>query len=700
MMMKRIAVFLSAFILCSVVRAYETTRLVIVKLPDHSYVYGLSEFDITILDAGDDYAMALASDSDQVVLMAAGYEVEVIIEDYQAYKDSIFDRGFYHTYDQVYDVLDSFATDYPDICRLDTIGYSVQNRAIWAMRVTDNPQIEEHEPEIRLPANMHGDEHIGTEITLYFLRYLLTNYVTDTQARALVDSNEIWVLPTINPDGKVANTRRNANNVDLNRDYGYFWDSWGGSSSPSSQIENKIMMQHLAENDIALEYNYHSVAQYVNYPWDYHYADPPDSQHIIALSQIYADSSGLTVTNGYDWYQVTGCLQDYTFGVSGALAWTIENLEPSSSSSIDLICANNRDALLGVCERTSWGIEGVVKDSANNSPLHARIECMNPDRVDVYNDPELGDFHKMIEPGTYDLRVSANGYSPKVINDVSVPSTGSVSIGDVLLAPDTAYYYAFRVVICRYADHAEQSNRTQPRSALGPDDGAFFSLGQSGYVVLDMGSRSPIGNLPGDDITVYEGDDHIAEGYDVFVNNDWDGPWFSCGSATGTASFDLSVTGLSQARYVKIVDDGSASSGKSAGFDVDAVKGTPPADVTPPVSPFVTKAEKTGSDVKLYWNMVTTDTSGSTETMGRYVIYRSTVPDFIPASPDSIGGIAHPDTEYTDTGALTGVTSYYYLIKAVDIASNQSKKSNMAYAVRKAVNENPVATDRNWSILP
>ena len=698
--MKKIVILISIFVLSGAVRAHETTRLVVVNLPEHDHVYRMSDYGITILDAGDDYATALVNSSEQALLIAAGYRVDVIIEDYQAYKDSIFDRGFYHTYAQVYSVLDSFATDYPAICRLDTIGYSVQNRAIWAMRVTDNPQIEEHEPEIRLPANMHGDEHIGTEITLYFLRHLLTNYATDSMIQALVNGNEIWVLPTINPDGKVANTRRNANNVDLNRDYGYFWDSWGGSPGPSSQIENKVMMQHLAENDIALEYNFHSAAQYVNYPWDYHYADPPDSAHIIALSQIYADSSGLTVTNGYDWYQVTGGLQDYTFGVSGGLAWTIENLEPSNSSLIDQICVNNRDALLGVCERAAWGIQGVVKDSVSNLPLHARIEFMSPDRVDIYNDPELGDFHKMIEQGTYNVRISANGYRPKVISNVSVPASGSVSIGDVLLVPDTTYYYAFRVVLCRYAEHAEQSNRTQPRTALGPDDGAFFSLGENGYLVLDMGLQSSISNTPGTDITVYEGDDGVTEGYEVFVSTDWDGPWSSCGSATGTDSFDLSVTGLNQARYVKIVDDGSASSGRSAGFDVDAVKGTPPVDITPPVPPWITKVEKSGNDVKLYWNMVTTDTSGAIETMDKYVIYRGTSPDFTPTSPDSIGAVVHPETTYIDADALGAGSDYYYLITAVDWKENMSKKSNMAYEFRRILIENPILTDRNWEKRP
>ena len=464
----------------------EAIRLVEIEIPDHSEVYRLNRLHITIVDAGTDYVRALVNEAETSKLTDAGYKVHILIEDYQVYKDDIFKRGFYHTYDQVYSVLDSFATGYANICRLDTIGFSVLGRAIWAMRVTDNPQIEETEPEIRLVGNMHGDEHIGTEVTLFFLRHILTNYATSPQVQDLIDNNEIWILPTINPDGKVANTRRNANNVDLNRDYGYFWDGWGGSPAPSSQPESHVMMEHLETNDICLEYNYHSVAQYVNYPWDYHMADPPDSQHIITLSEIYADSANLTAINGYAWYQTTGSLQDFTIGTSGALAWTIETLEPSASSAIDQICYDNRDALMDICMRAGWGVSGTIRDSLNNSPLYARIEFDSPDRIDIYSDPLHGDFHKMVEQGTYDIRVSSNGYAPKTISNVSVPASGHISIGDILLVPDSTFLYAFRIVLCRYVEHAEQGNKTQPRFALGAPDNQFFSLGQNGFVVVDI----------------------------------------------------------------------------------------------------------------------------------------------------------------------------------------------------------------------
>jgi len=98
--------------------------------------------------------------------------------------------------------------------------------------------------------------------------------------------------------------------------------------------------------------------------------------------------------------------------------------------------------------------------------------------------------------------------------------------------------------------------------------------------------------------------------------------------------------------------------------------------------------------------MVTTDTAGSPKTMDCYVVYRNTVPDFVPTSGDSIGAVMHPDTMYTDAGAMLTSASYYYLIKAVDTDGHKSATSNMAFKFNTFFNENPAATGKNWMSLP
>ena len=53
---------------------------------------------------------------------------------------------------------------------------------------------------------MHGDETVGRMLVIYFAEYLLINYDKDDRVKKLVDSIEIYLLPSLNPDG-FANSR-------------------------------------------------------------------------------------------------------------------------------------------------------------------------------------------------------------------------------------------------------------------------------------------------------------------------------------------------------------------------------------------------------------------------------------------------------------------------------------------------------------
>ena len=94
------------------------------------------------------------------------------------------------------------------------------------------------EPMFKFVGNMHGDETLGRQLNVYMAEYLLKNYNSDPRIRNLVDSTEIYLMPTMNPDGFSGSTegcggfslfsnlmkfgatgRQNANSVDLNRDF-------------------------------------------------------------------------------------------------------------------------------------------------------------------------------------------------------------------------------------------------------------------------------------------------------------------------------------------------------------------------------------------------------------------------------------------------------------------------------------------------
>jgi Zinc carboxypeptidase len=72
---------------------------------------------------------------------------------------------------------------------------------------------------IFIEANIHGDEEEGTDAMMQVIRDLVTlPYGTTPTVDALLDHAILIVIPTTNPDGRVAGRRQNANAFDMNRD--------------------------------------------------------------------------------------------------------------------------------------------------------------------------------------------------------------------------------------------------------------------------------------------------------------------------------------------------------------------------------------------------------------------------------------------------------------------------------------------------
>ncbi|MFQ5868386.1 MAG: M14 family zinc carboxypeptidase [Candidatus Zixiibacteriota bacterium] len=68
----------------------------------------------------------------------------------------------YHTYQEVIVELDSLHNAFPEITRLDSIGHTTRDSlAIWCLKISDNPSLEEDEPGILLLGNQHPEELLG-----------------------------------------------------------------------------------------------------------------------------------------------------------------------------------------------------------------------------------------------------------------------------------------------------------------------------------------------------------------------------------------------------------------------------------------------------------------------------------------------------------------------------------------------------------
>lgn len=416
---------------------------------------------ISIDDVKDGYVYAYATETGLQSFSRLGYSCEFLTHPGLLYQPAMTNEKetgrtwqYYPTYDAFVNVMYQFQTDYPDLCEVHSLGYTVNGREILIAKISDNVTINEPEPEFLYISSMHGDETTGYIMLLNLIQHLLQNYGILTQITNLVDNLQIWISPLQNPDGTyysgnhtVFGARRfNANGVDLNRN---FPDALLGPHPDGNdwQPETIIMMDFADERQIVMGANYHGGTEVVNYPWDTWPRLHADDDWYIYTSQIYANSaqansptgymSGYNngITNGYQWYCVHGSRQDYMNYFQSARETTIEISDTKllPENQLEDHWNYNREAMLLYLEQALYGIQGIVSDQYG-MPVSAKIEMIDHDfdNSEVYSSSLSGYYHRLLAAGSYDMQVSAYGYYDQVFENLSVSENSLLNIDVVM----------------------------------------------------------------------------------------------------------------------------------------------------------------------------------------------------------------------------------------------------------------------------
>lgn len=542
-----------------------------VTLPDTATALKLQKLQLD----GEFYpghAILYVIPSELIKLVLEGIPYQITITNMnQHYAGFWNNRDAYHTYQEIIDLADSLAENFPGICQKVHFGYSMEERQLMALKISDNVLADEPEAEVMFDAGIHGDEIIGPEIVIRFARDLCLDYGQDPYITGLIDNREIWLYLMVNPDGRVNMTRENVNGVDLNRDWGYMWDAWGGSSGSYSQVETQALRTCVLNNQFVIHTSYHSGIEYISYPWSYRPQSAPDIGHIDYLAGLYASASlygNLPFGQGNTgMYAINGSTKDGNYGIMGSVSWSMEisNTKQPPASQIMLYYSRNTSAMETMIEYAGYGVQGTVSDAVSGEPVASLV--LVDDLFQTYTDPEVGDYHKFLLPGTYQLRFLANGYQVQTIDYVTVEANAS-TILDIQLQPSTGYY-VYKVISCQIPDNNEYDEGYTP-AVFGSPDGINYSIGKNGWILLDM--HKPILDGPDGDLIVFEGDDS-PEGFSCYAGISLDGPWVLLGEGQGTTSFDLSTGLVAETRYLRIVDDGDGMAfSANAGFDLDAIQ--------------------------------------------------------------------------------------------------------------------------------
>lgn len=265
--------------------------------------------------------------------------------------NSFFELGpEYHTYPEVVSELFRIESEHSTIADVFLLGKSYEKRNILGIKISDNVSANEDEPEAFICALHHAREAATVEVAMYIINYLTDNYGNPGYEHLtyLVDNREIYIVPIVNPDGKVYDDaggnygeglywRKNRQpctggiGTDLNRNYSYHWGGPGSSNccvysnffsgyspfdAPETEAVQTFMLQH---PDITAFLDYHSYGRMVLWPWGYT-ADPlsdlDDRQVHEIIGTEYARITGYNPMQTSDLYCCSGSSLDWSYGTT------------------------------------------------------------------------------------------------------------------------------------------------------------------------------------------------------------------------------------------------------------------------------------------------------------------------------------------------------------------------------------------------
>ncbi|XP_056640520.1 carboxypeptidase D [Diorhabda sublineata] len=360
--------------------------------------------------------------------------------------EKFLEKPKYYDYDELTNLFRKLETEHPELVKLRSVGKSVKNRDLWALEINSNVQNRTLlTPMFKYVANMHGDETVGRQLMIYLALYLIHNYGTNDRVTKLVNTTDIFLMPSMNPDGYENSEegrceskdhyvgRENQNHVDLNRDFPDQFDtSRVGTILSGRQPETIAMMTWIISRPFVLSGNLHGGAVVASYPFDDSNSGrtcckesrSPDDEIFRKLALNYAhlnpvmkqgnacrdDTFDKGITNGAYWYEVTGGMQDFNYVHSNCFEVTFELscCKFPYANTLPKEWANNKESLLTFMESVHWGVKGLVRNEHGDAVLDADVVAEGiPHNVTTSN---RGEYWRLLLPGRYKMYAVAYGY--------------------------------------------------------------------------------------------------------------------------------------------------------------------------------------------------------------------------------------------------------------------------------------------------
>ena len=268
------------------------------------------------------------------------------------------DFGGFYTYSEMLEELDQMHQLYPNLIssRSDIkdpntdedphIHETYEGRFLQWVKISDNPNQSENEPQILYTAIHHAREPASLQQLIFYMWYLLENYNEDDRIKEIVDNTEMYFVPCVNPDGYIYNentdpegggmwrkNRYNNHGVDNNRNYSYIddngnevWNTSGTSNNqngstyagdgPFSEAENKAIRYFVENHNFIIALNNHTYSNLLLYPYGYDYNQPTEDNDIFEfISEELVSENGYDNIISADLYPAAGDSDDFMYGM-------------------------------------------------------------------------------------------------------------------------------------------------------------------------------------------------------------------------------------------------------------------------------------------------------------------------------------------------------------------------------------------------
>jgi hypothetical protein len=406
---------------------------------------------------------------------------------------------YYHTNEEISEELQALAEQYPDIMKLEQIGVTYgapyqEPLPIWAVKISDNVNVNEDEPALLYLGLVHAEEIMGVEITMTMINELLENYLMPPYCY-YVNELENWFVPTYNPEGLEVvmtteevswrkNQRDNNGNgvldfipgegndidgVDMNRNYSFNWvhgdtlyctdgdqpmDYYRGEAPFSeggiTAIKNLASQEHFIYSIAWHSSRTGNLSEKVFYSfeWD-NFKQSPDFDH----NQYIAESVAALIPTetGASSYEPSpsrgrkGSAHEWFYKEYGTTQLLIEcctlNLQPNADIAQDTVDRCKVGAYwlmkraLGY-QTDAAMLTGHVTDAITGEPIVAEV-IIEEKKASFFTprltDATYGRFWRQLNNGSYTLHIRKEGYEDYV--ESLIVNNSAWTVREVALQP-------------------------------------------------------------------------------------------------------------------------------------------------------------------------------------------------------------------------------------------------------------------------